>query len=179
MNARPLRRFLTTSSVAAAFASLVDTLAEPTGDGFLDLSAAGSGRVPEYLELWPIGLGADNDAFNIRVIGISRLMPPAADGRYQWVPFMLAQVGVVVSANVGVAGGIVLPTERYADTITVTTEGTITSDVTRGGTLIVTSPGSDLKANVCVPLRGVEKVGLLFARVTGTPAMNALYSLND
>lgn len=174
---RPLQKFLAVNSNDSAFAALADTLTEPSGDGVLDLSVMGGGESPCHILLYPYGLGADNDAFTMRLVGWTRIRPAIADGRFQWTPTVIAALGCIVSGDVGVAGGIVGATERYADTITVVTEGTITSDVTRGGTLTLTAPGTDVRAHVVVPIEGFEKLSLKFDQTTNTPTMNALYRL--
>lgn len=175
MYASPLRRVLAANAVNATFAALPDTFDTPAGDGVIDLSAGGGGgEIPGYLELWPFALGADNDTFSLRVMGWTRLLPGLADGRNQWTSFLIAEFTAIASAAVGLAGGVILATERYADTMTVVAEATNAGQ----GSSFLTSPGTDLKAHVAVRLEGVERVQVQF-RQTGafTPQMNALYRL--
>ncbi len=136
----------------------------------------GNGLVPWAIELTPYGLGADNDVFSVRVVGIRRIPQPLADGRVQFFRQKIATLACTISAAVGLAGGHVLNTERFADAITVTTEGTKAADVTRAGTTTVYSPADDSPASAIVPLVGFEAYELEFDQTTGTPTMNALVS---
>jgi hypothetical protein len=172
---RHAQRALTTNSTASSFASKVPTITEPSNDGVIDLFSK-SILQPKSVKLWFIGLGADNDAFSIRVIGWQRIGSGLAPG-ILWFPSVICELACVISAAVGVAGSPVLNTERFADTITIVSEPTITADVTRLGTIELNSPTGDLIAPAVVPLRGFEKLEFLFDQTTNTPTMNVLYSL--
>lgn len=180
---RPLQKFLAANSSDADFTAPADTIKNhavpPTATAVSLGVAPGSGVCPCGIVLYPYGLGDDDAAFSVRVIGWSRVGPPTADGRVHWAPTIIAVLGAVISTDVGVAGGTVIETERYADAITVSAEGTLTADVTRTGSIVVTAPGANLRAHCRVPLEGFEYVDLKFDQTTGTPTMNCLYRLID
>jgi hypothetical protein len=79
---------------------------------------------------------------------------------------------------VGLSGSAVTNNDRFADTITITREGTTTAQTVRNGTVWLWSNGSNLMpAMIMVPLVGLEAIELQFDQTTGTPTMNALYCL--
>ena len=194
MNIEPLTKFRSVNSSSTGFPSRVDVLAfpgdanDPIGDAgtaagrcVLDLSVnrGPNGTACKWLELWPYGLGSDDDAFSIRVIGWMRIAPVLSDGRFQWRPTILSEFAVVCCTDVGVAGGRVLNTERYVDAITIVTEPPRTADVTRIGDCRITAPGANLAAHLRMNVEGVERIELTFDQTTGTPTMNALYRFLD
>jgi hypothetical protein len=62
----------------------------------------------------PFGTGVDNSEGSIRFYGESRMEHPSIT---QWHPVFLAGVNVTLSTQVGIVGGVVLNTERYADIV--------------------------------------------------------------
>ncbi len=177
---RVYRKALTANNNDSSFASKIPTVTEPTNDGVIDLKGTGS-TIPQWMDVLPYGLGGDNDAFDMRVIGwrhIGELGPQAAL-KALWIPTILVEVTCTISAAVGIAGAVVLNTERFADTITIKSAGfepTITADTTRQGTVVVFSAVNDLIAWFALELRGMEKVEFTFDQTTQTPTMNALIS---
>lgn len=177
---RPLRKVLSTDATGAAFTAKTLTLTEPTGSGVLDISGVPSGYTPCWLVLLPYGQGADNDTFEMRVIGWHRI-PTAVQGVIQWLPQPLHQLTCTMSALVGTAGGLIVAAERMCDTIVEHTTlkadaRTLDSAAVFYGQSQYRSPANDLAASVKVQLDGVEKVEVLFAKLLTTTAMNALYS---
>lgn len=181
--ARPYRKALAANSNDSSFPSRVPTIAEPTGDGVIDLGwqrpSISGGTVPQYMQVLPYGLGSDNDAFDMRVIGWRHVgsTSPQEATRALWVPTVMVEVTCTISAAVGVAGSQVLNTERFADTITVKAAGwepTYTADTTRAGSVLIFSPVNDVVAWFKVLLDGYEKVEFTFDQTTNTPTMNAL-----
>jgi hypothetical protein len=163
---RPFRKALTTNANSSSFPSKVPTITEPTNDGVIDLKNVGL-TIPQKMLVLPYGLGSDNDVFDLRVIAW-RLVGVL------WVPYLLGKFTCTISAAVGVAGADVLNTERFADTITVGNEPTVTADVTRQGTVQVMSPTGDLVAYLIIELNGAAKVEFIFDQTTGTPTTNCL-----
>jgi hypothetical protein len=181
---RQLKKALTTDSTASSFASKVMTFTEPTGNGVIDFGDPGE-EVPCFLLLWPYATSGDNDTMDMRVIGWRRLLS-TAQGRTAWLPGALGQFTCTMSAQVGVAGAPVVATERFADTIvehaTVKLDGrTVDSAAATPifyGSTVMHSPANDLIGMIQMPLRGCEKVEILFdTTAAGTTAMNALYAL--
>lgn len=168
---RPLNRALTISNAGLTGGSRIPQLIEPNYDGVVNLAP----KTSQWLKVWGVGVGADNDAFNIRVLGWSSIGSGPNYGTL-WIPSVLGEVTVTLCTTVGVIGGQVMETERFADTITVVIEPTITADVTRQGTMLVTSPANNLIAHFLLSLQGFQKIEFNFGQTTGTPTMNALYS---
>lgn len=172
---RPPFRALTTNSSDSGFPSRIPTITEPSGNGVIDLVNNGS-LVPERLRIWPFGLGANNDAFSVRLIGwhkVGTVYP------FLWVPTIFAELGAVMGNVTGIAGAPVLNTEFFADTLTIVSEGTFTADVTRFGSIRLYSPANDTPAHAVIPLEPFDKIELTFDQTTNTPTMNALISLLD
>lgn len=172
---RTAARALTTNSSASSFASKVYTVTEPSGNGIVELIRDGGGLVPQRVKLWPIGLGSENDAFSLRIIGWEKIGQGAAPAT-GWIPTIVAELACIVGTAVGVASSPVLNTERFADTITIVTEPTITAATTRQGTVELTSPTNDLIAHAKVWIEGFHKLEFTFDQTTGTPTMNVLFA---
>lgn len=191
MIARSLRRLRQVNSNNAAYNAVADTFVEPKGDPLtaggdvvidLAMQSQGQGWVPTYLELWPYGLGATGNVFNMRVIAWQRVLDPviqAAGFPCQWVPSEIAEFVCTLGTDTGVLGGTPSNLEFYATTITITTEESFSANVSRIGTVWVISPGTGIRGHIRVDMEGVEKFEVLFAQVTGTPTMNATYRLYD
>lgn len=183
MIARPLKKARSVNATTSAFPSSTDTLTEPVGDDgtatgrcVIDVGTKGHGTVPRFMEIFPYASAAANDTFSLRIIGWQRIMPPLSDGRIQWIPYTIAEFACTVGAETGVAGGAVVATELYVDTITVVSEEVQASSRGRSA---VFSPANDTKARLVIDLEGVEKVELVFDQTLNTPAMNALYRFYD
>lgn len=139
----------------------------------------GSGLVPYYMHLMPYGLGSDNDVFSVRIVGVRRIGEHLADGRSQFMREILAVLSCTISGAVGVAGGQVLNTERFADAIAITNEGTYTANTTRAGTITLYNMTADTPAHVVLPLLNHEALEFEWDQTTNTPTMNALYSFSN
>lgn len=171
----PWRKALAANASTSSFAAKVATLTEPSGDGVASLTTVPGGEVPCHVLLLPYGLGADDDAFSLRLVGWRRI----GSGPYPgvlWVPTTLAELSCTISTSVGVAAAPVINTERFADTITIVAnmEPTTTADTTRMGTFTIFSPANNTPAWAMIPTQGVEKLEFLFDQTTNTPTMNCL-----
>jgi hypothetical protein len=156
------RKALATNSTSSSYASKVPTITEPatnSDNGIYDV------RVAETLEILPYGIGANNDTFNMRVIGWRQIGPQATA---LWIPEILADLAVTLSNSVGVAGATIIATERFADAITVTS-GNPAAVV---GTTTAETP---LKATISVA--GYNKIEFDFDITGTTTSMNALFVL--
>lgn len=175
---RPFAKAWAANANTSSFASKIPTITEPTNDGVVNLTAGYSagGITPITMMVLPYGLGADEDAFDMRIIGW-RHIGPAAPAIPLWVPTILGQFSCTLGTAAGVAGAPVLNTELFADTITVGSEPTITADVTRFGTVRVYSPTANLVAYLIIQVYGCEKVEFSFDQTTNTPTMNCLIAL--
>jgi hypothetical protein len=184
MIARPLSKFRSVNSSSSGFAApvcefdlSVSDAATAAGRALQRLSGGPGGKVPCAIELWPYGLGSDNDVFSMRLLGWKRLFPLGSTGRQFWVPSLIATLSCTLSAFVGLASGPVIETERFCDTISISFEGTKTADVTRTGSVLLYSPANDTPGRAVVKVEGFEAIELQFDQTTGTPTMNSLFSL--
>lgn len=182
--ASPFQKARRLSSADTTFPSRVPTVTEPMSAATATTTSqeviefvqgqGGNGPIPFAMFVMPFGLGAALDAFAVRCIGWKRI---GSDPNLTlWVPFILGTFGTVLGTTTGVAGAPVINTEKFADTITIVNEPTITADVTREGTTKIFSPTGNLPGWFYVPLRGCEKIELCFQNTTNTPTKNALVS---
>lgn len=155
----PWAKVRSASATDSSFPSKVPTATEPTGAGVLDFSP---GSQLEQLVLVPYGTGANNDTFDLRVIGW-RLISDL------YVPVLLAQFAVTLSQAVGVAGKSVINTERFADTLSIT-YGNSNVDTS------VVSPTGDLIAHAIVDVKGFNKLEFTFDLGGTTTDANCLYA---
>lgn len=174
---QPMRRVLAANANSSAFTAKVPTTTKPVNDGVIDLAGEGGLVTSEFVKIWAVGVGADNDAFSVRLTGWSKLKGTTSTTRDLWVPSVLGELGCVLSARVGVAGTLVPATERFSDTFTIVTEGTITQLTTREGTIVTYSPAADIIGFALVPVVGFDLLEFDFDQTTNTPTMNVLVSL--
>lgn len=160
-----------TTSQTGAFPSRIPTLTEPTGDGVI-LVGEGS-FVARQVVFVPFGAGADNSTFDVRLIGWKQVVVQGSQtGATIWVPVVLAQFAVTLSALVGVASGALINTDRFGDTMTLTAPY-----ATEGVDAITRSPANDVSpAHAMVDLKGCRKLEFTFNLGTATNA-NAVYQV--
>lgn len=173
--ARAFQKALTTNNNDSAFASRIPTITEPVNDGVITLG----GEVARRMLVVPYGLGSDNDAFSLRIIGWRHIGAGVPQSIPLWVPIILGEFTCICSTIVGVATAPVLNTERFCDTIA-PVAARLADLVIAAGTAInsevaVLSPtGNAGIAYLDLPLKGFEKVEFTFDQTTGTPTMNCL-----
>ena len=146
----------TTNSTDAAFTSKIATVTEPSGAGVLAFAAGA-----EMLEVSPFGAGADNATTAIRVIGWRKVGT-------LWVPTILTELDMLLSAAVGVAGEKVINTDRFVDTIT--------QLATPIGIAVLPAAVADTPAKFLLDISGQEKIELIYKRTTATNT-NALVAV--
>lgn len=115
----PLQRAHATNSTATVFTAPEATTTKPSGAGVLDFG----GNPPVWMRVLPFGTGADNSAFDLRLVGWSLV-------NSLWVPTILLQFTATLSTFVGISGGDVTDLERFADTLSDPVSGMGTSGVT-------------------------------------------------
>ena len=177
----PIRRLFTTNVNSASFPSKIYTITEPVNDGVLKLTDGVGMGIPERIQIWPLGLGSDDDVSSMRVIGWQRVMQDTLTTG--WIPTILGEWVCTFSAAVGVAGSAVLNTERFADTIVPVAarqpDYTIAAGTAIGSGVKVCSPTADLIGHIVMPIGGYEKLEFTFDQTTGTSTSNVLYKLLD
>ncbi len=158
-----------------SFTNKIPTLTAPTGVGVFDLldPAVGLGAepyIPTRLMLAPFGSDADNEAFDLRLWGWSKIKVSAGP-TFVWVPQLLVQLAVTLG-NIDAAA--LFASNFMADTIAVT-DGASGSDE-YGASIISTV--LDTASTVLVGLRGCERIE--FAVDIGTAASgNCLWRAVD
>lgn len=132
--------WVTTNTAFGALSAVADLVgyfdgerltSHPTSDvsaGRLIIGPAGQ----SLLRLKPVGVGADNETGDFRLWLWERINNPAASkGPVQWSKNLLAVGSFTLCAKVGVAGGHVPATARYADTITLSSDRSLLPDQVR------------------------------------------------
>ena len=177
----PLVKALATSSTSATFTAYIPTRTEPSGAGVFDIFPS-INLVPEALKVNFFGTGADNDAFDARLIGWERVPDNTNPEFTLWIPNILATFTCTRSSMVGVANCKVVAADRFVDTLvvhaTLGPQAKFTDADSGGaasrGTVEIFSPANNLMAWAIVPLRGFDKIQYDFALTAGTD-MNALH----
>lgn len=157
-----------TNATDSSFASVADTTTEPTGDGVISL--ASGDRVGAWTaSIIFFGTGDANDVLLAKVYGVRRI------GAASWTYIPLLSLTVTLGAKTGVAGGAVVATELYADTIVVASPSYGVAD----SSYRIVSPADDTVARVMLDTEGYEKLVIKFDDSTGNPtSMNALVAVS-
>lgn len=145
---------LVANATDSSYASRINTITEPTGVGVFNASG-------ENLQLLPFGTGADNSTFNMRVVGLKALR---SGGSVLWLPEIICDLAVILSASVGVAGADIVAAERFADSIALTS-----------GIAVLPLVPADTNARAILDISEYQKYEILFDLVTATAA-NCLVS---
>lgn len=143
-----------TNATDTSFPSKIPTVTEPTGAGVSSCSGSHA-----YIVFF--GAGSDTNTFSAKLIGWREV-------KGLWVPTPLATVSVALSTPVGISGEEVIDTDRFADTITVTTAETIAG-------YDVCSPANNTIAHLRIDLGGCSKLEVVYD-LTGATNANALVS---
>lgn len=160
---------LSANSTANAWSALSDTRTEPpVGYGatrtVIDNGVTLASDLTA-LRVTPYGGNDNNDQLSVKVVGWNRLVPLPQQGNVIWRPRLICQVLCTLSSSLpGLAGGDVLSTEYYADTISLTT----------GVALIYQGTADTDVAWFLCDVSGYERVEVLGKLETGGDTMNWL-----
>jgi len=159
-NAYTARVDLTAAEFAAKFTAATNAGKYDTANGYIDLSIGQyKDSTPDLLKLKFYGTNANNETGNCRIYGVS-LVSSASGTSYTHV--LLGDYAFVLSSTcTGVAGGVVVATEYYADTITATTDVENVTDS-------IISPTGDVVAHLILDVKGFRY--LLVEPIVGTAA---------
>lgn len=166
--ASPFRYALATNSTATAFVAQTPTTTEPSGVGIFDLTKPDHGGfelgVPEYIQLIPFGTNGNNDTFDMRLWGISKIA--SAD---IWVPQLLVDLSVVLG---DIAASDIAANTFLADTLTVN-DGAADNGPWRS----IIDAQEDLVASIMVHTRGCRYIKFDWDLAGGQEAvsMNCLW----
>jgi hypothetical protein len=162
------RKVLATNSTASAYAAKADVVTLPSSAGYVDLSSGSPvDYVPNTVLFKFFGTDADNETGSVRVYGV-RTCRNSSNEILSYTHVLLGEWAFILSALTGVAAGVVVASEFYADTITRTTGIENVADQ-------ILSPTSDEPAHLLMDTKGHS---LLFVElIVGTSAsVNALYA---
>lgn len=170
------QRAFTTNLTTSSFTSTPSQTAKPSVNGVVAVCTAGGKVAPWGVRIMPIGLGASNDAFSLRVLGWNVAGDAQPQALPLWISQPLAEFACTVGAATGVAGSPVLVTELFVDTIAPVAlkQPTITAGASTEGKTFFYSPADDTAAYIDVPLVGSELIQFLGDQTTNTPEMNAM-----
>jgi hypothetical protein len=177
---RPFQRALAANANTSSFASKIPTITEPTNDGVLNLVSSGV-QVPKWIMLMPIGLGANNDGFSMRVLGWRHIggNTETAAARL-WIPGIVAEYACTLGNVTGIASSPVLNTEFFCDTIAPVAARQADCTIAAGTAVQtlyqVISPVNDTPGYALIPIFAWEKIEFQFDQTTNTPTMNVLYA---
>ncbi len=175
VSAQPYRLALATNSTATGFTSKTSTTTKPSGTGVFDLfgttlSVGLGGNVPRFIELQPFGKDGNNDTFDMRLWGWSRVVDSTlAVPATVWIPKLLAELNVVLG-NIALTG---IGTGNFqSDTLTIV-DGDSASPVI--------SPASDTGASILIHMRGCELIEFDWdlAGAQEGVSMNSLFKFMD
>ena len=169
MNWRRVRRTNTTDN---GFPSRIMRATAPSGKGdaaaqttsaVFDL-CQGEGSTHSAVVIKPYGAGADNATFSLRVIGWTKMIEDGGEDLSSWDPTVLCELLCTLSAvPIGLAGKTIVATDKFADTIALTTGN---DDVS----IDIVSPTGDVAAHAMLDLKGFQKIEVTFT--TGASATN-------
>ena len=188
MLSRPFRKVRSVNSNSSGFATLAPEFdlspsdaGTAAGRAVISLTPLGGmGAIPKAIDVFPYGLGANNDAFTMRLVGWRRVLPIVTDGWTMWLPSIIGDVICTMGNFTGLASGPVLNTEFFCDTLTKSVEPTKTGNTTLlDGKIWYYSPANDTPGHVIFPLEGFEAIEFYWDQTTNTPTMNALYALQS
>lgn len=161
-----------TNTTDNGFPSRIARATEPTGVG--DAAAQTTSAVWDIanngncgqngIVVKPYGAGANNNTLSVRIIGWTKIIEQGDETTASWEPTLLAEIACTLSSTpIGLAGKLVVATDLFADTITLT-YGNDNITISR------MSPANDLAGHVTIDLEGAQKVELTFT--TGGSATN-------
>jgi hypothetical protein len=174
--ANAYRRVLATNGTTNGFSARVDVTAvttTPSGGesaaGYVYLPpAAAGGQPPNTVLIKPYGVGANDATGAMRVYGVKEIEKPGATKSYTHV--LLGEWTFVLSSTLtGVASGVVVATEYYADTITKVTGLENVSEQ-------VLSPTADEPAHLLLDCKGHALLLIELSTAGSATSVNALFA---
>lgn len=178
--ARPMVRALQlANSVSTGYsAGIIPQLARPTGDGVIDLSQDGAGRVPHRVKVMGVGVGSGGNTMGIRVWGWNQILAQGANPPLSmWVPTLLSDATYTLGSTVGVANGIVPATERLAVSLALVADPTQVNQTGTFGESIYVNPIASFAAMLIVELFGSQLIQFDCKTTASVTSANAIFGL--
>ena len=168
--ATPFFKARSVNQTSATFVSKIPTATEPSGDAGTATGASvfdiGKGYAQNGVLVTPYGIGSDNNTMSLRLIGW-RSIGANAVATLLWIPVIICEVAATLSTAVGIVGKTVLDTERFADTLSLTTGN---DDVS----IDIVSPTGNVIAHFVADLKGFQKLEVSFTTGSSATSCNAL-----
>lgn len=156
------RKVLLTNSTVSAFVVPADVATEPTGAGYIDVTLNGQFS-PNTVLLKFFGVGADDSTGSFRIYGVRKQYETSA-----WDRTILFSGTFILSTAVGVTGGLVGASERYADTVARVLGIENVADQ-------IMSPTGNIPGWAMIDLKGFSKIYFELIKGTAT-STNALWT---
>lgn len=177
----PWRKARTINATDNGFPSRLIRATQPSGIGDSAAQATASAVVPYGLDgpysqngmmVKPFGAGANNATASMRAIGWSRIVEQSGSlDTLVWDPTDLFEVQYTLSSTpIGLAGKVVVATDLFADTITITGTTAIANV-----TVTVNSPANDRPAFLLFDAYGFELIEFVFTTGASATNCNCLY----
>lgn len=173
------RKARSVNATGSSFPSTRMVIDEPKGDAatatgrsIIELCPKEGGMAANGMMVMPYSTGADNDTYSVRVYGWRFVQGNITTAKGCWRPVLLIEMACTATAtDVGIAGGYIVATEMFADTLSLATGN---DDVS----VDIVSPTGDVAAHFVCDLKGCQKAELTFKTGTQAPTdMNALVAL--
>lgn len=167
----PLVKALATNSTTAgtSFTTPVDTITDPLGTDGVHPIGRGGCLAPNGLFVKPYAIGNDDVTFLMAIWAIDQIINKSGTHvRPQWTYSLLASFTCTASTRVGLVGGIVLNTERYADTIAVIDGNSNISHE-------AVSPEGNVAGHVVVDCKAPDLIAFTFAMNSSATSANAVF----
>ena len=159
------------NTAASSFATIAPTVTTPATNSTTGVGIVGARNAT--LKLAFFGTDAANEAFDVKIVGWSRVLADIAGSdnkQAEWIPTPLALLTVTLGTATGASGGVVGGTSQlFADTIAEKATTGYSSSSTN-----ILSPEDDLPGIVEIGHTGSQMIGVYFDMVTSASA-NALY----
>lgn len=157
---------------AARPSGVGDNAAQATASAVFDLGGGEFATGQNRAFVKPFGAGANNATFSMRLIGWNRVYGRTGNdpNTSVWDPTVLGEFACTLSSTpIGLAGKILIATDLFADTITVT--GTTAN---QGVSVDVVSPANDTPAHLIIDIKGLQLLELTFTTGGSATSCNAL-----
>lgn len=163
-----LKKVLATNYTTNGYPTRIPTVTEPSGDGIIELAGGDGKHGMNGFIIVPIGVGSNNNTFNMRMLGWRRL---GTDPNTRlWIPVTLFEVQcTLTTSQTGVAGKVLVAADLFADTIAEVTGND-------GVNYDIVSPADNTIAHLLGDGKGFRKLEPIFTTGGVATSCNALFA---
>lgn len=170
------RKVRSVNQTSNGYVSKIPTITEPKGDAGTATGSSvidtgwGGGICQNGFLICPYAIGADAATASVRVIGW-RLVGTNANPLPLWIPVLLVELAYTITSGApGLANSVILATEFFAKTITLTYgNNNISVD-------IVSPAQTGVLAHAVLSIKGFQKIECSFTTGGSATSCNALIS---